>query len=78
MGIADPDQPTGHWIDAKESFYIVGGDVTGPHGEAFVPFLDLEDAGYYVKEHGGKIIKFDDVTPDMLRPSVHKMHEHSK
>jgi copper chaperone NosL len=77
MGKADPDQPAGHWIDAKKAFYIVGGDVMGPHGEAFVPFLDLKDAESYVKEHGGRIIKFDEVTPDMLRPAVHKMHEHS-
>ncbi len=40
----------------------------GPMGEALVPFLDLKDAETYVKKHGGKIYRFDEVTMDMLRP----------
>jgi copper chaperone NosL len=71
MGKADWEKPEGHWIDAKNAFYVVGGDVMGPHGEALVPFSGSEGAEDYKKEHGGEIIRFDDVTTDMLRPVEH-------
>lgn len=68
MGRADQEHPKGHWIDAKSAFYVQGGNVTGPMGEAMVPFSDMKDADAYVKKHGGKIIKFEEVTAAMLRP----------
>jgi len=71
MGKADWDRPKGRWIDAKKAFYVVGGDVMGPHGEALVPFSELKDAEGYVKEHGGKIVGFDKVNMAMLRPDAH-------
>ncbi|MEN8263756.1 MAG: nitrous oxide reductase accessory protein NosL [Nitrospirota bacterium] len=71
MGKADWEKPEGHWIDAKNAFYVVGGDVMGPHGEALVPFSGIKNAEDYKKEHGGEIIRFDDVTMDMLRPVAH-------
>jgi copper chaperone NosL len=74
MGKADWEQPKGQWIDAKKAFYVAGGDVMGPHGEAFVPFSELKDADGYIKDHGGKIIKFDEVTIEVLKPDVHHAH----
>ena len=71
MGKADWEKPEGHWTDAKKAFYVLGGDVMGPHGEALVPFAELRDAEDYVRDHGGKIVKFDDVTMGMLRPDTH-------
>lgn len=71
MGTADKDHSEGRWIDAESALYVYGGDVMGPHGEAFVSFSELKDAEGYVREHGGKIIKFDDVTMNMLRPNGH-------
>ena len=71
MGKADWEQSKGQWIDAKKAFYIVGGDVIGPHGEALVPFSVLKDAETYVNDHGGKIIRFDEVTMGMLRPEAY-------
>ncbi len=74
MGKTEWDHPKGHWIDAKKVLYVIGGDVMGPHGEALVPFSELKEAEDYVKEHGGKIVTFDEVNMDMLRPDA---HEHS-
>jgi len=68
MGEADWEHPRNHWIDAQKALYVYGGDIMGPMGEALVPFLDLKDAETYVKKHGGKIYRFDEVTMDMLRP----------
>jgi copper chaperone NosL len=74
MGKADWYHPKGHWIDAKKAFYVYGGDKMGPMGEPLVPFSALKDAEAYVKGHGGRIMKFDDITVDMLRL---KKHDHS-
>ncbi len=71
MGKVELENPGGLWIDAKNALYVYGGDVMGSHGEALVPFSKLKDAEGYVKEHGGKILKFDEVTMDMLRPDAH-------
>jgi copper chaperone NosL len=71
MGKADWEKPAGHWIDAKKALYVVGGDVMGPHGEALAPFAELKDAEAYIMEHGGKVVRFDDVTMEMLRPDAH-------
>jgi copper chaperone NosL len=69
MGKADWNDPENYWMDAKTAFYVFGGNKMGPMGEALVPFSALNDAQIYVKDHGGKIIGFDDITMDMLRPT---------
>lgn len=68
MGKAQWDHPVGNWVDAKEAFYVYGGDIMGPMGEALVPFSKRSDAEDYIKKHGGRIIKFEEITPDILKP----------
>jgi copper chaperone NosL len=68
MGKADWNHPRGHWVDAKNAFYVYGGDIMGPMGEALVPFSDRKDADAYIKKHGGRVIRFDDVKMDILKP----------
>lgn len=70
MGKADVENPKGYWIDARSAFYVQGGDVMGPMGEALVPFSSRKDADAYILKHGGKIIEFREVTMDMLRPQT--------
>jgi copper chaperone NosL len=68
MGKSDWEHPKGNWIDAEKAFYVYGGDVMGPMGEALVPFSDIKDAEAYIKKHGGRIIRFNDVTMEILKP----------
>jgi len=68
MGKSDWKHPEGNWIDAEKAFYVYGGDIMGPMGEALVPFSDLKNAEAYQKKHGGRIIGFNDVTMEMLKP----------
>ena len=71
MGKADFDRPAGHWIDAGKAFFVFGGDVMGIMGaEALVPFALKEVSEAYVQKHGGSVMKFDEVTPEMLRPKM--------
>ena len=74
MGKADWDQPKGQWIDAKKAYYVVGGDVMGPHGEALLPFAATKDAEGHISDHRGRIISFDEVNEGILRPNAHHAH----
>lgn len=67
MGKADWDHPENYWIDAKKAFFVYGGKKKGPMGEPLVPFSTSKDAETYVKAHGGRIVRFEDVTIDLLR-----------
>lgn len=65
MGKADWKQPRGHWIDARAAFYVQGSTLKGSMGPTFAAFERQEDAEAFVRKHGGKVMHFVDVTPDM-------------
>ncbi|MBF0607275.1 MAG: nitrous oxide reductase accessory protein NosL [Candidatus Magnetobacterium sp. LHC-1] len=71
MGKEDWLRPSGHWIDAKSAFYAYGGQRKGAMGDPLVPFSDRQDAEKHVKEHGGKILGFGDLTIELLNPVSH-------
>ena len=73
MGKADHERPVGHWIDGRKAFFVFGGDVMGVMGEALVPFVSEDDADAYVQKHGGSVVKFDEVTLEMLKPKMQEM-----
>lgn len=83
MGKADWDHPKNEWIDAKTAYYVLGGDKKGPMGEPLAPFSALTEAEAYVKDHKGEIVRFDEITMDMLSPTKHEKkhpppkHDHS-
>jgi len=78
MGENEHDHPEGHWIEAQNAHYVYGGDIMGPMGEALVPFLDLKEAEVYVAEHGGRIVAFNDVTEEMLKPEAAIHHKEAR
>lgn len=66
MGKADWRSPQGHWIDAKGAFYVVGSNMPGSMGPTIGSFALEADAARFAKEHGGKVMKFGEVKPDMV------------
>jgi len=66
--VNDMGDPEGNWIDAEKAYYVFGGDVMGPMGESLVPFSDHGKAEAYIKSHGGRIVRFNEVTQEMLKP----------
>lgn len=66
MGKADWDHPTANWIDAKAAFYVVGSRKPGSMGPTFASFAVMQDAQDFVKKEGGKVVRFDQVTTDMV------------
>ncbi len=50
------------WIPAEAAFYVHGGDRrNGMGGPALVPFADRAAARDFVRAHGGRILRYEDV-----------------
>ena len=65
MGQADWRQPRGHWIDARAAYYVQGSRLKGSMGPTFAAFARREDAEAFAGKYGGKVLRFDEVTPEM-------------
>ena len=66
MGKADWNAPRGHWIDARTAFYVVGSDAHGSVGPTIASFAQVAEAAAFRDQHGGEVLRFDEVTPDMV------------
>ena len=56
------DYYTQNSIDGFKAFYVIRSDVYGPMGHELIPFLKLEDAQTFLKDHKGKkILTFDEI-----------------
>lgn len=54
-------------IDAREAFYVVGSDVTGPMGHELVPLASAEEAQEFARDHGGRrTLRFSEVTAELI------------
>jgi copper chaperone NosL len=65
MGRADWRTPQGHWIDARTAWYVAGSRVKGAMGPTFASFARKEDAEAFAAKNGGKVVAFNEVTPEM-------------
>lgn len=61
-GAASWRDPAG-WIAASAAFYVVGSDRTGGMGAPeYVPFSDVGAARQFIEAHGGRVIRFEEIT----------------
>lgn len=77
MAQAAWDDPQGHWIDARTAFYVVGSKRHGSMGGTFASFGTEKDAAAFAGREGGKVYRFDQITPQMaeLDGGVLKDHQ---
>jgi len=66
MGKADWEHPVGNWIDAKGAFYVAGSKKRGSMGPTLGAFSTKEAAEQFAQKEGGKVLRFADVTLDMV------------
>ena len=66
MGKTDWDHPAGNWIDAKTAFYVTGSRKRGSMGPTFGSFSSVQDADKFSQREGGKLMRFDQITPAMV------------
>jgi copper chaperone NosL len=56
------------FVDGFEALYVVGSDIYGPMGRELIPFEKEADAREFMRDHkGNRVVKFIDVTPDILK-----------
>jgi copper chaperone NosL len=54
--------------DGLKAWYVVGSDVYGPMGKELMPFKDEAAAKEFKVDHKGTaILKFQDITPDLIK-----------
>lgn len=59
------EKPEDNWIDARQAYYVQGSSMHGSMGPTFASFATREGAEAFAGKFGGKILRFDEVTPDM-------------
>lgn len=75
MGQAEWEHPQGHWIDAKNAVYVVGGKRHGSMGPTIASFAQEADAAKFAQEYGGKVLRFADIRLDMVDLSGGALHD---
>ncbi|NMM76043.1 nitrous oxide reductase accessory protein NosL [Acidovorax sp. SRB_14] len=75
MGQADWEHPSGHWTDAKAAVYVLGSKRHGSMGPTIASFAQEADAKRFAAEYGGKLLRFADITPDMVDLSGGALHD---
>lgn len=77
MARTDWQQPRGQWIDARTAFYVAGSGMKGSMGATLASFAREEDAQAFARQHGGKVLRFDQVTLDMVSMDGGVLHDKS-
>ena len=75
MGQANWEQPQGHWFDAKAGFYVLGAKRHGSMGPTIASFRLEADAKKFAAEHGGRVLRFAEVKPEMVDLSGGALHD---
>ena len=56
------------FIDGRQAFYVIGGNVRGPMGKELVPFAGKTDAEGFLHDHlGKKVLRFGEITAATLK-----------
>lgn len=66
MGKASWEAPREEWIDATQAFYVSGSSKMGSMGPTLASFARQEDAQAFARANGGKVLRFGEVTLDMV------------
>jgi nitrous oxide reductase accessory protein NosL len=69
------DFETGRWIEAQQAFFVHGSSAVGPMRDADLPaFATHTSAGAFASSHGGKVLTFQQVTPERVRSMSRNVH----
>ncbi len=75
MGKADWDNPQGHWIVARNAYYVFGSKRHGSMGPTAASFADEAAAQKFVQSFGGRVLRFADIKPEMVDLSGGALHD---
>ena len=66
MGKTGWEHPAANWIDAKTALYVAGSKKRGSMGPTLGAFSSIEAAQQFVRKEGGKVLRFEQVTLNMV------------
>ena len=67
MGRSDWTHPDDrHLMDAKSATYVIGSAKKGAMGPTLAAFADPADANAFAEQHGGSVVKFSELTLDII------------
>lgn len=75
MGKTDWEKPQSHWIDAKTALYVLGSRKTGSMGPTLASFALQSDAEAFARKNGGQVLRFNQITLDMVSLSGGVVHD---
>lgn len=75
MGKADWERPSGHWIMARNAFFVLGSKRHGSMGPTAASFADEAAAQSFVQTYGGRMLRFADIKPEMVDLSGGALHD---
>ena len=75
MAKADWDQPRGHWFDARTGVYVLGSKRHGSMGPTLASFQQEADARTFMSRYGGRVLRYAEVTPEMVDLSGGALHD---
>ncbi|NOZ36545.1 MAG: nitrous oxide reductase accessory protein NosL [Gammaproteobacteria bacterium] len=69
MGKTDWQKPASqanYFTDARTAYYVINQPLKGAMGHTIASFAKQQDAEAFIKKHGGKLLRFDDITLDIV------------
>jgi len=60
-----PSNEARTFVDARAAYYVAWQPLSGLMGPTFASFASKRDAEVFVRTHGGEILSFSDVTPEL-------------
>lgn len=75
MARTDWAKPSGAWFDARTGHYVLGSKRLGSMGPTIASFAQAADAQKFATEFGGKVLRYDQVTPEMVDLSGGALHD---
>lgn len=65
------------WLDARKAYFVIGSKALGPMNDPNAPaFATAAAAAAFAREQGGKVLAFDDVTPELIDAPADAPHDH--
>lgn len=75
MAKADWDKPVGHWIDARTAFYVLGSKRHGSMGPTAASFAEEAAAKTFAQQWGGRVLRYTEISPDMVDLTGGALHD---
>lgn len=61
-----PENHSRAYLNAYQAWYVLDHDLRGAMGHTLAPFSSQEHAEAFVADHGGRVLRFEEITVDLI------------